>query len=115
MKVDPVLLSSLQQHSWTRFPALAFPVSIVGAIIDRINRDAFLRKMMDHSLVDRLQDVHRQFVSGYGALIRHDNKQKTVLPQLPQRLAHAGEKLHLLPGCYVLALRSFANNDPVTI
>jgi hypothetical protein len=110
-----VLLGGLQQHSWARLPALAIPVSIVRAIINRIDRHVFPREMMDHSFVDRLQDIDRQLFPGDSALIGDDNQQKTVPLQLPQGLGYPRKKFHLLPRCNVLAFRSFANNDSVTI
>ncbi|HEX5413755.1 MAG TPA: hypothetical protein VFZ27_18075 [Terriglobia bacterium] len=78
LKVDPVLLSGLQQHSWPGLPALAIPVSVVRAIINRIDCHVLPGQMMNHSVMDRLENINRELVSGHSALIGDDNEQKAA-------------------------------------
>lgn len=115
LEVDPVLIGSLQQHPGPGLPTFAISISVMRTIINRVDGRVFPLKMMKHSLMNGLQNIHRQFVSGYGALIRHDDQQKAIPLEISKRPAHSREKLHLLPRGDVLTFWGFANEDSVTI
>ena len=111
----PVLLGSLLQHLRPGLAALAVGAWFVRAIVNGVNRGAFLSQTMNDALMDRLKNADRQFLSGDRALVRHDDEQKPVQLQFPQRFGHAGKELHLLPRRDVLALGSFAIDHAITI
>jgi hypothetical protein len=110
-----VLSGGAPQHAWLRLPAGTSLRQIVRTIVNLGNGSPGQRKSPLNTKVYFQEIFQANLPGSHASLVRHHKDFVASAIQRSHRLHRAGDKFHLTPGSYIVPVRRFVIDDPVSV